>query len=173
MNSISSRFLSIGFLVMGLTFLGTNSVKSATVIYDFTISPDFGPLVGNSYNGNLSYDDSTLTTGAPSDSIPLLSFYLPFEGSIYTLATNPTATADFTSNNFLGVTFSAPNATLTSGTSDISEASFFYDLGGVGNAGTGNIIYSRRSDVNTIPESQPLSILGSVIILGLGAILKH
>jgi hypothetical protein len=169
MKSISSRFLAISFLVMGLTFLETKSVKSATVTYNFTISPDFGPLVGNSYNGNLSYDDSTLT-GTSSDSIPLLSFYLPFEGSIYTLATAPTATADFTFNNFLGVTFSAPNATLTSGTSDISEAFFSYDLGGVGNAGTGTIMYSQ---VNTIPESQPLSILGSIITLGLGAILKH
>ena len=169
------RSLYSSVLALGLTTLVTKTVNAAIVTYDFTISPDSGVLLGNTYNGNLSYNDSSLT-GANLESTGLTSFFLPFQGNTYTLTTNPTASADFSLNSFIGANFAASNATLTSGafTLDINSAFFAYDLGGVGNSGTGTIAYTKQSTNTTaVPEGQPITALGTIVTLGLAAALKR
>jgi len=171
--SLLHNALSVGVLTLGLTVLATQTVKAAIVTYDFQVSIDFGTLLGNSYNGNLSYEDSTLT-GISDEFIGLNSFSLPFQGTTYTLADDFGATADFNLNNFVGATFFASNTTisLTSGnlTSNINDAFFAYDFG-AGDQGTGTITYTKISPIPAVPE--PSTILGSLTAIGLGISLKN
>ncbi len=193
MKSLLLRSLSVSFLTLGLTVLANQTVKAAIINYSFTVSSLSGVLQSNTYKGILSYDNSSLT-GGDSESTSLISFFFPFQGKIYTLADDLSATADFSSNNFLGANFSSTDSSFSfsSGffTSNINDASFSYDLkpnniGPIG-AGYGSVTYVPESltilqlinslapytnslvPYNTsVPEpSVNLATFGSVLLLG-------
>ncbi|QLE55436.1 PEP-CTERM sorting domain-containing protein [Nostoc sp. TCL26-01] len=136
---------------------GFNLAQAATVNYTFQTSIDSGSLLGNTYSGSLSYDDSSLV-GSGSEFIDVSAVSFDFQGVNYTTANNPTVA--FIDGNFLGLNFSPVPLFSFIANPDFAEAYFTYDLGN-GNAGTGNVVYTLES--TSIPEST--NVLG---LLGLG-----
>lgn len=176
MNSIVSKSaLILSTVSLGLTALTFNpqTVQAAIINYDFDIAINFGPLLGSTYNGILSYDDS-LIPAAPDlggyKSIPISNFAFNFEGNDYTEADDIFASVDFVTanNDFLGLNYAGPNFTFASGffLLDLNDASFTYDLG---SSGSGTIVYTQTSIPTTTPE--PGNFWG-LLILGSGVITK-
>ncbi len=168
------KFTTSGVLgaVLSLATLASPSIANgASIDSDFQVEIDFGPLTGNIYSGNISYDDSNLT-GSGDETLPLTNFNFIFDGNSYTLADDTNATATFLNGKFLGIDYSFtgnpfPSFTFTSGTDNVFDALFSYNLGGPSLAGTGVISYS----VAPIPE--PLSIMGAGMALGFGSFFKR
>ena len=159
--------------IISATLLGNQTVKAATVAYNFQVNIDFGALKGNTYNGNFTYNNATLI-GVSTETTPLSTFNLLFNGNSYTQSDDPTSVASFLNGTFLGIDYAVtppPSPTFVSGTINASDASFFYDLGTgtSGSQGTGVITYSPISAA--VPE--PLTILGSLTALGLGNSFKR
>lgn len=178
MNSIVSKsaliFSTFGLGLTALTF-NPQTVQAAIINYDFDIGIDFGPLLGNTYNGTLSYDNS-LIPAAPDlggyKSIPISNFAFNFEGNDYTEADDTFASVDFVTanNDFLGLNYAGPNFTFASGffLLDLNDASFTYDLGSTG-SGSGTIAYTETPIPTSTPE--PRTLLGLLTLVG-GMLLK-
>ncbi|MFM7407446.1 MAG: hypothetical protein ACKO3K_12500 [Cuspidothrix sp.] len=158
-----SRFL-VASTAIALTAFTPTLVNAATITYNIQVVPDSGSLKGNTYQGFLSYDDSTLT-GLGYEAIALSNFGFTFAGNNYNLASSPSAIVNFNDGSFLGLDFGVANSpapTFISGFFDLSEAFFSYDTGIIGGAGTGEIKYTLQpSNPTTIPE--PTAILGLFI----------
>jgi hypothetical protein len=151
MNSMTSTLQKLTVTTsLALSLCALNATQAqALSLYDFTVTPDFGTLTGNTYQGNFSFDDSGLTSSGEEE-VALLSFnFLNFLGRTYTQADDPSAIASFFDGNFLGidyffsdtdVTFSFLSGVLTQ---DINDAFFSYDITAAPmSAGTGNIAYT-------------------------------
>jgi hypothetical protein len=165
-TALVSTVLAFGSLVAAPVL-----VEAAIIPYDFEVNINFGPLLGNIYNGSLSYDE--LATGVTDPggfiSLPLSDFAFTFLGTNYTEADDPTSTVDVTNPglSFLGLNYSVSDFSTVSGafTLNLADSSFNYTINGSG--GTGTITYRLSS--SAIPE--PSLVLGFVS-LGLGALLK-
>ncbi len=87
MNHYLTRFFaSLGLVLGTLSFLP--AANAALVEYTFVVTPDSGPLDGQSFGGSFSYDDA-VTPGVGfggEDLFALGSFSFNFNGVLYSLA---------------------------------------------------------------------------------------
>ncbi|NJN74771.1 MAG: PEP-CTERM sorting domain-containing protein [Limnothrix sp. RL_2_0] len=145
----------------------------AAVMYSFEVTPDFGPLLGDTYLGTLEYDDSGLT-GIGEETVGLSDFDFSFLGSDFMSADDPFAFVQLFDGVFLGVEYSAPEFQFLSGIdpfdpsfSSIDNAFFAYDVSA--GAGFGNIKYTSiiapPPPATSIPD--PSTVLG---LIGVGFI---
>jgi hypothetical protein len=137
-------------------------VKAATVAYDFTVTPDFGPLAGEVYQGSVIFDDQSLLGFGeeflPESVISQLTF--EFEGTTYTLADALVAEVKYLDGDFLGLNYATDaEFALQPGSIDLGDAQFSYSI--ASGAGFGDVVY--QEGMTPIPE--PSFLLGS---LGLG-----
>lgn len=159
MNKILQCFtICTASLALSCASTSFNSAQAAAINYTFQTSIDSGSLLGNTYLGSLSYDDSSLV-GSGSEFIPVSEVSFNFEGVNYTNANS--AEVSFFDGDFLGLSFSpVPLFSITPGFFDLSEALFAYDLSG-GNGGFGNVLYTLTP--TSVPE--PTTVV-SLLILG-------
>lgn len=166
------KSLPLLLMTMGLslTFLPS---QAATITYDFTVTPDSGPLAGNNYSGFFSYDDSTLT-GIGDEFLPqseITTINFNFEGNTYTLADALSAGVQFLDGTFLGLSYSTDiKFAFEPGLFTLSEAFFSYDI--EEGAGFGDIQYTLRSGNGVTPEPSSLMALGGLALTGLIKIIK-
>jgi hypothetical protein len=143
-------------------FLSVPAAEAGILQYAFTGTLDFGSLLGESYSGQASFDDSALT-GTGNESLPLTGLSFSFHGSSFGLGSGAAApTADFLDGVFLGLSYEVtaidPDFSLISGGSDITEAYLAYTPDNSGNAaGFGSLIYSQ---VVQVPEPATLALMG-------------
>ena len=80
---------------------------AASITYDFTVTPDVGPLLGESYSGSFTFDDSTLI-GFDAEFITVDSLSFSFLGVDYTEADGALGEPEvaFFDGSFLGLGFS-------------------------------------------------------------------
>jgi len=161
-------------LAAGLALLigtaGAPPSWAADVKYDFQVSIDSGPLINNVYSGSFSYDDASVNSTGNS-SIPLTDFQFIFENTLYTETDDPLATAEFLDQVFLGLSYnvsSSPQPTFIPGFSDVSQASFAYDLqaGAIGQGGTGTIDYKKTVAPPSASVPAPLPLMGAAAFFG-------
>jgi hypothetical protein len=123
---------------------------AATVNYSLAGTIDSGSLVGETYSGSFSFDNSPLT-GLGFEDLLVSSVQFNFLGLTYT-ASEAIAppTVQFLDGNFLGLSFSVdsfdPSFSLIPGFFDVSEAFFAYSPTN-GEAGFGDVRYTP------VPES--------------------
>lgn len=147
-----------------LLLAGTS--MAATVPYTFEVNIDSGPLIGNSYSGSFSYDDSD-PLGLFGDR-PLLDFEFTFEGASYVLVDDLFGPAAFFSpaDEFLGVEYSASSTgyeiAFTPGFGSITEVFFGYTDLNTFDGGFGDITYS------VVPVPAAVWLFGSGLIGLLG-----
>jgi hypothetical protein len=136
----------------------------AISFFNFTVTPDSGPLNGAVYTGNFSFDGSGLSNSG-DESVALSSFNFSFLGNTYSEADDPFAIAAFFDGNFLGIDYSFSDGTTAfsflSGqfTQDINDAFFSYDIAAGPNVGAG------FGDVSYTAVPTPALLPG---LLGLG-----
>ncbi len=163
MNRIGQK-LALAFGVV----LTATSVQAATITYDFTVSVDSGPLLGNEYSGVLSFDDSGLS-GSGEEFLAVDNLEFSFEGVDYT-ETDGTPEVLFFNGDFLGLSWSADDFSFIPGFFELSEAYFAYDVDS--GAGAGDISYMLFDDTTT-PEPTGVVSLLALGIFGLGSLVKQ
>jgi len=169
MNFIKSA-LVISTVGLSAITLSPQTVKAAIVNYNFQVDIDFGSLLGNTYNGTFSYDDS-LIPPAPDlggyKSILISSFNFTFEGNNYTAGDDLFASADFATfdSQFLGLNYTGSDLALISGsfTLNLDDAIFTYDLG-IDGSGTGIITYTPTSNPNPISTPESNTVIGLLLL---------
>ena len=157
--------LTTGFsavTVMAIAF----PASAANITYDFTVTPDVGPLLGESYSGSFTFDDSALI-GFDAEFITVDSLSFSFLGVDYTEADGALGEPEvaFFDGSFLGLEFSEDGFSFVPGFFDLSEAFFTYDL--ASGSGAGDIIYTQIPDQKSVPE--PASVLALLAIGAAGA----
>ena len=114
---------------------------------------DAGPLAGTTFTGSYSYDDSGLT-GATFEQIALTGFSLTLLSDVFSL--NTSATADFGSGVFLGLSYTDARTsytlTLSSGSVDASDAFVHYQP-------TTGLESSGGYTVSAVPEPASYALL--------------
>jgi hypothetical protein len=136
---------------------GSATARPIVQVLSFTVAG--GPLDGTAQSGRYGYDTSGLA-GAGAEYLALSSFEFVFNGYAFSLAGDPTATADFLDGVLLGVTYNAASATpnqsvsFQSGFADVSEQSFLYALAGVPQGGAGDP--GNPIATTELPEPGPL-----------------
>lgn len=134
--------------------------------YRFSGVADSGPLLGQSFTGSLSFDDSALTgLGFELFSLDTLNFV--FAGQRYSLVNADIAPdVSYLDGSFLGLSYSAsagqPQVAFIAGTSALGEAFFAYTHKGLD--GAASIVYAPVPE----PESYAL-LLAGLGLLGLAA----
>ena len=160
------KTLALGLISASL--LGYCSVAQAvSVTYNIKVTIDSsttGELVGNTYLGQTSYDDTDLDRTKDSQDLPLTSFRFNFQGVDYGLEDDPDAVASFSQGNFLGVNYTGPDFAISPGILDINGSSFFYQPNNSTLKATGPVEYK--------PVPEPLTILGTGVVLGALPVLK-
>lgn len=171
-NIIKSFGLIAAGLMLGLTTTNASSAQAATINYNFEVSIDSGSLVGETFLGSFSFDDATLT-GSGSESLPISTLEVSFQGTTYTEANaSGKDRIRFLDNDFLGLSFSPnPSFAFIPGFFNVNEAFFAYDIaqGEIARAGAGDIGYFLQ------PIPEPRSVIGILTLSGWGVIylLKH
>lgn len=130
--------------------------------FSFSGAIDAGPLKGASFAGSYSLDLSQLT-GNGFEQLVLSAFSLNFNAQTFTL--NSSATADYDTGNFLGLSYSTAGAgytlNLMSGSVDANDAFLHYQpTGGIESSGS----YTISAAVPE-PESYAL-MLGGLGLVG-------
>jgi len=163
MNFLQTSLLTTGLLAAAVA-ISAAPVSAATITYDFKVLPDSDPLLGNSYTGSFSYDDSSLS-GLDEESLVVESLRFSFLGTDYD-ETNGLSDAEavFFNGNFLGLSYVADDFAFVPGFVDLSDASFAYDIdAGVGFA---DVIYTQRQPEQSVPE--PTSAIAVLLLGALG-----
>jgi hypothetical protein len=158
-NLLSNPSRTLLSLCLGWVALSAAPAAAASIDYAFELNFDFGPQAGNTYSGSFQYLDNTLT-GSGDEYVPLTQFTLDLDGTTYTLASLDTSDAAFYDGTFLGLEAASNSFAFIPGFEDTSDAYFTAD-----DFGLGDTHYERT------PE--PLTILGSLAALGVGAALKR
>ncbi|NEQ72486.1 MAG: PEP-CTERM sorting domain-containing protein [Okeania sp. SIO2C9] len=158
--------------VLSLSVINTNPVNATSIIYDFEVTPDFGPLVGETYSGFFEFDDSALI-GSDEEFLSVSELGFNFLGVDYT-ETNVLADPEavFFDGDFLGLSFSAEEFSFIAGFSDLGEAWFAYDS--PEGVGTGDITYTLRQDTPvSTPEPTAVFSLLALSAAGCSGVLKN
>lgn len=178
-----SIFQKLAFATAGaalsLAVIEAHPAHGATITYDFQVDVTSGPLSGNSYDGNFSYDDSFISTfpyGEPTD------FNFNFGGRVYT---ESDLIIDCRSNfpsclplsfsggqlaSFQFSTFNRNNPYPGAFTLTSAGPLFIYQLPfnpgePPSPTGSGTVTYSLRQPSTSVPEPSTVFGLG---VLGLG-----
>lgn len=144
-------------------FLSAPGAEAGIIHYAFAGTVDFGSLVGESYSGEASFDDSALT-GTGSETLSLVTLTFSFHGDTFDQASGTGApTADFLDGIFLGLSYEVtaidPDFSLVSGGSDIAEAYLAYTPDNIGDdPGFGSLVY------NPVPEPATLALMGGGLL---------
>ncbi|MCV2349454.1 PEP-CTERM sorting domain-containing protein [Paucibacter sp. Y2R2-4] len=143
--------------------LGLASLASHAASFNFNVSLDSGPLLGQSFSGEYSYAEAA-PSGTGFQSLLLTSFSLNFLGHNYGLADATAApTADFQNGVFLGLSYQydtpAAVLTLNSGSEDVSDAYFFYKPA-LGDASGGSFAISAVPE----PSTWALGLAGLAVV---------
>ncbi|PKO33537.1 MAG: PEP-CTERM sorting domain-containing protein [Betaproteobacteria bacterium HGW-Betaproteobacteria-7] len=137
------------------------AAQAAQQLWNVSGSLDSGYFAGQSFAGQFSFDDASLT-GFGDEWLAVDSLALNFAGMAYTLAdADVPAEVSFFDGAFLGLSFSAsgldPQITFITGFSALNEAYVAYDTS-LGLSGAGDAIYAP------VPEPDAYALL----LAGLG-----
>jgi len=154
---INRNHLFSGLLACTLFSSGSHA---ANIPYHFNVAIDSGVLKPNTYQGQFTYDDSTLQ---------VVDFEFNFVGKTYTEADDQNASVIFGNNIFLGLSYGVngtPSFAFVPGTTAVEEAYFSYDLNSSppGPSGTGEVLYTPYS--NLVDTPGPSAVVGAIAALG-------
>jgi hypothetical protein len=153
---------------IALSLTAIQPAQSATLTYNISGTTDSGPLVGETYFGSFSFDDSNLTRNG-SEFLTPANLNLNFSNPIFS-NTTPVLPAQlsFFNSTFLGLNLSTSIYTFVPGFFSLNEASFAYQINQQG--GAGGVNYTLRQDpAASIPE--PAATVG-LLLLGAWGISK-
>lgn len=168
-NPLQKLALAAG-LSLGLAAVAAPQAQALSFI-NFTVTPDSGSLAGNTYRGNLSFDESGLANSG-DETVALASFNFSFLGRTYTEVNDPFAIASFFDGNFLGIDYVFDDGNVSfsflSGffTQDLNDAFFVYDIAAGPSAGTG------FGDVDYAPVPTP-ALLPGLVAMGAAALRRQ
>ena len=151
--------------LIGLLLLGATSAQAATNTYTFSGALDSGVFNGETFSGQFSFDDATLT-GTGDEYLAVNTVNMNFHGQTYT-QTNAAAVPEvrFADGALLGLSFtvdsSDPAFSLIPGFSSIADAQIGYDSR-VGASGYGSVSYT----LVPVPEPETYALL----LAGLGLV---
>lgn len=150
-------------LLATLVLLGTVPAQAALNTYDFSGSLDSGALIGETFTGQFSFDDTALI-GMNSEYLNVNTLNLNFHSHAYTQADAAVATeVAFMDGVFQGLSFtvesSDPKFAFAPGFFDATDAYFAYQPS-VGTSGYGTVIYTPAP----VPEPETYAML----LAGLG-----
>ena len=154
-NILQKLAFATASVALSVAALDINPAAAAT--FDFEVTPDFGPLVGDTYSGSLSYDETDIT-GIGEEFLAVTDLDFNFLGVDYS-ETDGLADPEvvFFDGDFLGLSFSGDEFSFIAGFFDISEAYLAYDL--EAGSGTADVTYTPSEKV---PE--PSSVLGLIFM---------
>lgn len=179
-NTLKKLALATSSLLLSLAVIDARPAEA--VSFDFNGEIESGALVGETFQGSFSYDESLVTgTGDTffQEYIPVSNLEFDFLGTTFT-ETDGFPEVAFDGNNLTGLSFNVNNATagniqldfsFVPGFFDISESFFTYSpTNGFG--GTGSVTFTQQVDVpQSIPE--PTTILATSLALGIGALSQN
>lgn len=187
MNNSFQTIGSVGAgVALSLALTEVNPARALMIKYKFKVDINEGPLIGQTYTGFFSYDDESeqVGFGYGSEEFFLTEFEFDFNGVEYTL---DDVTCGFTDVCVPGETLPFwvggvfpqwGKDSLALRTKDPVEFDFGLSIFlesqpefEYGNVGSGVGVFSGDVTYNVVPE--PLTILGSVTALGLGALFKR
>jgi outer membrane protein assembly factor BamA len=151
-----------------LSLSAIKPAQSAILTYNLSGTTDSGPLVGETYSGSFSFDDSNLT-GNGSEFLTPANLNLNFSNPIFSNAT-PVLPAElaFFNGTFLGLNLSTSIYSFVPGFFSLNEALFAYQVNQQG--GAGSINYTLRQEpAASVPE--PTTTIG-LLLLGVWGISK-
>lgn len=151
--------------LIGLLLLGVTSAQAATNTYTFSGTLDSGVFNGETFTGQFSFNDATLT-GIGDEYQAVDTLNLSFHNQTYTQADAAAVPgAAFSGGVFLGLSFSVessdPAFSLVPGFSNVAEAYFGY-VPSAGVAGFGSVAYTLMP----VPEPDTYAML----LAGLGLV---
>jgi len=138
--------------------IGASENHAASVNYDLNGIVDSGPLLGEIYVGQFTFDDVALT-GSGEEFLLVSTLNFDFLGNTFnqTQGVVPPEAA-FLDGTFLGLSFNVstfdPDFAVIPGVINVTESYFAYD-NGVGNAGLGSLVYT----VSAVPEPEIVTML--------------
>ncbi len=152
-NKFGATFLAT------LLCIGAGASHAAPVTYGLNGVVDSGPLLGEIYVGQFTFDDAPLT-GSGEEFLPVSTLNFDFLGNTFNQSQGSVAPeAAFLDGTFLGLSFDVrtfdPDFAVIAGIDNVSDAYFAYDNGVVGSAGSGSLVYT----VSAIPEPEIVSLL--------------
>jgi len=150
-------FASIAFSIAALDI---NPAQAANL--NFMVTPDSGPLAGETYSGSFSYNDADVT-GSGEEFIAVTDLDFNFLGVDYTETDGTAPEVLFDNGNFMGLLFSTDTFSFIVDVDYFepseSEAYFAYEIAAV--SGAADITYK---DPTTVPE--PSALLGLSLLSG-------
>jgi hypothetical protein len=153
---------------IALSLTAIKPAQSATLTYNISGTTDSGPLVGETYTGSFSFDDSNLT-GNGSEFLTPTNLNLNFSNPIFSNATSMLpAQLAFFDGTFLGLNLSTSIYSFVPGFFSVNEASFVYQINQQGGAGGVNYTLSQ-APAASVPE--PAATIG-LLLLGAWGISK-
>lgn len=132
-------------LVAGLLASGAWAAQAATHGYVFSGTLDSGAYANETFSGNFSFDDATLS-GVGLELLSLDALQIVFHGQTYTLG-DAAVVPDvaFTDGSFLGLEYTydaaLPSFSLVAGLLDATDAFLAYDTAVIGGSGAGSVGY--------------------------------
>lgn len=151
--------------LIALLLLGATSAHAAATRYTFSGALDSGVFNGETYSGQFSFDDATLT-GLGEEYLSVDNLTLSFHSQTYTqINAAAVPEAAFADGAFLGLSFivksSDPTFSLVPGFSSIADAYVAYDAS-AGASGYGSVAYTPVP----VPEPETYALL----LAGLGLV---
>ena len=176
--NINLKALPVIAATIAVGTIATTKPVFAASVYSFKASPDSGSLTGQTFSGNVKFDDSVLS-GSGEETVSLSDFNFSFLGNAFTLIDDPLAFAQFFNGDFLGVEYGTTDFQLLSGLdffdpalSSINDAFFSYDV--ASGAGFGDVSYKLVATPPTPPAAVPTpALLPGLIGMGVAALRKR
>ncbi len=163
MNQLISRALR-NITLAAVCGLSTLAAQAGLVKYNFSVTVDSaGPLAGQTFSGNFSFDNAAGTPAGGDTLYALSSFSFKFDNVDYTLANLDFGNAVFTGSSFSG---------LDAGTALFSFIPAFggdgaYFAFDTGNAAGNGSFSAELVPPTTVPEPESLALmLGALGLLG-------
>ncbi|NJL46693.1 MAG: PTPA-CTERM sorting domain-containing protein [Leptolyngbyaceae cyanobacterium SM2_5_2] len=162
MTSTLQKLSLAAGIALSVTAINAPQAEAIT-LFTFEVAPDSGSLLGQTFSGDFSFDDSGLV-GSGDETVALSDFNFNFLGFNYTETDAFDSLAVFFDGQFLGIEYSFDDGDVAfsfiPGFSAVNEASFAYNIASGPNQGTG----FGDVDYNVVPT--PALLPG---LVGMGA----